>query len=312
MNKPPHTDLPKILIVDDQFANVQALERILENLKITIIQAFSGKEALSAAIRHDFALILMDVQMPIMDGFETAKILMSNNKTTNIPIIFITAYSREEKDIWKGYETGAVDYIFKPVEPAILKSKVRIFLEIYEKKEIEIKYTKLKQANDELINKFKNQNELERLRQDEQREYDKSQAIISFQHYQAIAQSNDIVDVRKLPSINEEILTKLASGYKNLAYDYVKAIRIREERPSEQLIDFSHELANKHIRAKDVIQLHLELLKGYSENVATSSDEKSFSNDARLLLVELLGNLMDIYLFKSTKGGIKQIENEKE
>jgi len=312
MPKPTHTELPKILIVDDQLANIRVLERILENPGITFLQALSGKEALSAAIRHNFALILMDVQMPIMDGFETAEILMANSKTKSIPIIFITAYSREEKDIWKGYETGAVDYIFKPVEPAILKSKVRIFLEIYQKKDIEIRYTKLKQANDELINKFKNQYELERLRQDEQREYDKSQAIISFQHYQAIAQSTDIVDVRNLPSINEELLTKLAVGYKTLAYDYVKAIRIRSKRPSEQLIDFSHELANKHIRAKDIIHLHLELLKGYSEDAVTSSDEKSFSNDARLLLVELLGNLMDIYLFKSTKGGIKQTENEKE
>ena len=301
MPKPTHTELPKILIVDDQLANIRVLERILENPGITFIQALSGKEALSAAIRHNFALILMDVQMPIMDGFETAEILMANSKTKSIPIIFITAYSREEKDIWKGYETGAVDYIFKPVEPAILKSKVRIFLEIYQKKDLELRYSKLKQANNELLEVFNTQHEVEKLKQAELEEYEKNQTIRSFQHYLSIAQSNDIVEVRNLPSLNKEIVAKLATGYKTLAYDYVKALRIREDRPSKQLIDFSHEIANKHIRAKDVIQIHLEVLKEYSELGLPLSEEKEFSNDARLLLVELLGNLLDIYLYKSIK-----------
>ncbi len=146
-----NTDLPKILIVDDSQIQIKLIEKILEKIQATLIQALSGKEALSLAIHHDFAIILMDVQMPIMDGFETAEILMADEKTKHIPIIFITGNSKNETDVWKGFETGAVDYIFKPVEPAILRSKIRILLEIYKRGKVEENFTKLKQSHNELI-----------------------------------------------------------------------------------------------------------------------------------------------------------------
>ncbi len=125
---------PKILIVDDQKANLLALNALLTELDANVLQASSGNEALFESLNHDFALVLLDVQMPVMDGFEVAEIMRSNNKTKHVPIIFLTAISKEKKNVFKGYESGAVDYLFKPLEPDILLSKVRVFLELYQQK----------------------------------------------------------------------------------------------------------------------------------------------------------------------------------
>lgn len=121
---------PKILIVDDVPANLFALEQTLKPLKAELTRAESGEEALSQVLREDFALILMDVQMPGMDGFETVELMRDYEETKNIPVIFVTAISKEEQFISQGYNTGAVDYLFKPINPTVLLSKVSVFLEL--------------------------------------------------------------------------------------------------------------------------------------------------------------------------------------
>ncbi len=123
-----------ILIVDDREENLFVLESILDDNEYNIVKAFSGKEALSLALTHEFALILLDVQMPEMDGYETANLLQGIEKTKDIPVIFITALSKEKEYIFRGYESGAVDYLPKPIDPVILKTKVRIFVELYRSK----------------------------------------------------------------------------------------------------------------------------------------------------------------------------------
>ena len=125
----------KILIVDDRPENLLTLEGILESSELTIIKANSGNEALGLLLEHRFALVLMDVQMPGMDGFETAEIMRSNAKTKNIPIIFVTAISKQRRHIFKGYETGAVDYLYKPLDLEILKSKINAFIDFFKHKE---------------------------------------------------------------------------------------------------------------------------------------------------------------------------------
>ena len=128
----------KVLVVDDKKANILTIEALLEDLEVEIVKANSGNEAIALALEHEFALILMDVQMPDMDGFETAEIIRSNRKTKVNPIIFVTAINKEKKHIFKGYESGGVDYIFKPLDPHILISKVNIFLDLFNgKKEVE-------------------------------------------------------------------------------------------------------------------------------------------------------------------------------
>lgn len=151
---------PKILIVDDISANLVAMERILSDMDIECIRAKSGNEALTLTLSNNFALIISDVHMPIMDGFEFAEILRSDDATNNIPIIFVTATNKEDKHIFKGYELGAVDYLFKPVDSTILKSKVRIFVNLFLKqKEIENHSQFLEKM---VIESQKNKQELER------------------------------------------------------------------------------------------------------------------------------------------------------
>ncbi|WP_019026647.1 hybrid sensor histidine kinase/response regulator [Colwellia piezophila] len=127
--------LPKILIVDDEPNNLRVYERTLASLNVDIVKALSGQQALAVAHKHDFALILMDVQMPCMDGFETASLILEHPKTSHIPVIFITAFARDEVFEFKGYASGAVDYLVKPINEDIVRSKVAVFLELHKEKQ---------------------------------------------------------------------------------------------------------------------------------------------------------------------------------
>jgi len=131
-------DKQKILMVDDKPENLIALEAVLEDDTRELIKAYSGNEALKVLLKESVDLVLLDVQMPGMDGFEVAELMHSNQKIAKVPIIFVTAISKEKKYVVKGYEVGAVDYLFKPIEPIILKSKVKFFLELAQpKRELE-------------------------------------------------------------------------------------------------------------------------------------------------------------------------------
>ncbi len=121
----------KILLVDDRPENLITLEGILDSPELEIYTASSGNEALGMLLEHEFALVLMDVQMPGMDGFETAEIMRSNEKTKQIPIIFVTAISKQRNHIFRGYQAGAVDYLYKPLDLEILKSKIKAFVEFF-------------------------------------------------------------------------------------------------------------------------------------------------------------------------------------
>ncbi len=133
------TKKPLILLVDDRPENLAALEEILADIDLEMVRALSGNEALRLSLKHDFALVLMDVQMPEMDGFETAELMRSNPKTRHLPIIFVTAGMKELQYEFKGYDAGAVDYMAKPIEPIILRSKVAVFLDLYlQRRELEV------------------------------------------------------------------------------------------------------------------------------------------------------------------------------
>ncbi|MEJ2689947.1 MAG: diguanylate cyclase [Deltaproteobacteria bacterium] len=120
-----------ILLVDDHSENLMALEAILEGEGRNIVKANSGNEALGLLSKFEFSLALLDVQMPEMDGFETASRIRNLENCRHIPIIFVSAVKADNSQIFRGYEAGAVDYIFKPLEPAILTAKVDVFLQIY-------------------------------------------------------------------------------------------------------------------------------------------------------------------------------------
>jgi len=140
-----------ILLIDDKPENLLALESVLESDEFNIYKAKSGSDGLALLLEHDFAIVLLDVQMPEMDGFETAELMRGMHKTRHIPIIFITAISKDEKYIFKGYESGAVDYIFKPFDAHILKSKVDVFRDLYQQKKLlEKQALELRNVNQEL------------------------------------------------------------------------------------------------------------------------------------------------------------------
>lgn len=136
---------PKILIVDDKIENLVSLEVVLKNLDVEFIRALSGNEALALTLKHEFALGIIDVQMPDMDGFETVELIHGDPDITYFPVIFVSAIYKEENYVVKGIETGAVDFISKPIIPPVLQGKVRVFLDIYEQKKL------LEISNSELV-----------------------------------------------------------------------------------------------------------------------------------------------------------------
>ena len=125
---------PKILLVDDRPENLLALEAILQGLGHELVKASSGEEALKRLLTEDVALILLDVQMPGMDGFETAAHIKQRERTRDIPIVFLTAIDGEAHQAFRGYAAGAVDYLSKPFDPWVLRAKVGVFIELYERR----------------------------------------------------------------------------------------------------------------------------------------------------------------------------------
>ncbi|MEJ6981513.1 hybrid sensor histidine kinase/response regulator [Pedobacter sp. P351] len=143
----------KILLVDDREDNLMSMEIVLENQGYTFYKATSGKDALKILLKEDdFSLILLDVRMPIMDGYETAELIYQREKLRLVPIIFITGQDYEEAAMFKGYQAGAVDYIRKPFSPQILRSKVAVFAELHRKNQLLSKQEeKLRIINEDLM-----------------------------------------------------------------------------------------------------------------------------------------------------------------
>ena len=153
----PSGSTPSLLLVDDRPENLLALEAVLGPLGQPMVRAGSGEEALRHLLTNDVAVIVLDVQMPGIDGFETARHIKLRDRTRDIPIIFLTAISQDLENRLRGYGTGAVDYIFKPVEPEVLRAKVAVFLDLH------LKTRLLQQQHEQLIRKSE---ELERSNSD--------------------------------------------------------------------------------------------------------------------------------------------------
>ena len=134
----------KILLVDDEPKSLYALQQLLATLEQNLMIAQSGEAALRLALKNDFAVILLDVRMPGIDGFETARLIRSRERSRSTPIIFLTAAADEMNSMFRGYEVGAVDYLMKPVVPEVLKSKVSVFVELHRKSE------RLRESEDKL------------------------------------------------------------------------------------------------------------------------------------------------------------------
>jgi signal transduction histidine kinase len=145
---------PSVLLVDDIEANLLATEAQLSSLDCDLVRASSGNEALRQLLKRDFAVMLLDVQMPEMDGYEVARHARDNPATRHVPIIFVTAINENEEHVLRGYDTGAFDFLFKPVNPHVLRSKVRVFLDLFRGRQ---------KLSDEILSHKRTLVELERL-----------------------------------------------------------------------------------------------------------------------------------------------------
>ncbi|HEV8541039.1 MAG TPA: ATP-binding protein [Verrucomicrobiae bacterium] len=147
----PKSDAVNILMVDDSPDKLLAMESVLADLGQNLVKVNSGEEALRILLKQEFALILLDVNMPRMDGFETAQMIRRRRSLEHIPIIFVTALSTTDADVFKGYQFGAVDYILTPFVPEILKTKVGVFIELWkQRRELQARAETLKQLNESL------------------------------------------------------------------------------------------------------------------------------------------------------------------
>lgn len=193
------TEIEKIpvLLVDDRPENLTALAGLLEDMGLDIFTATSGNEALRLSLRHEFAIVLMDVRMPDMDGYETAELMRANPKTRSLPIIFVTAAMQDTEHQFKGYEAGAFDYLLKPIEPPILRSKVRVFCDLYhQRRRLEMHEQQLEALVAERTAEL--QKTLDSLRESERRFRELLASVTSYM-YMVVIESGRVVSTKHGP-----------------------------------------------------------------------------------------------------------------
>lgn len=193
-----------ILVVDDREEGLLAVQAVLDSPDYNLVKAYSGNDALKQLLTNDFAVILLDVQMPVINGFETAAIIKTREKSRDIPIIFMSAINQDELYVYQGYEAGAVDYLLKPFDPYILKSKVSVFVDIYRKKQL------IKQQNEKIHLNELNMHSMALANME----------IESLKRYQYLADSIPQIVFRVGANGENEYFNKVWFEYTGLSFDF--------------------------------------------------------------------------------------------
>ncbi|MCP3924385.1 MAG: diguanylate cyclase [Desulfobacterales bacterium] len=285
----PINQTANVLIVDDRPENLYTLEVILKGTKI--IKAGSGKEALLKVLNHEIALILLDVQMPEMDGYEVATLLRSNADTCHIPIIFITAISKEKQNIFQGYDSGAVDYLFKPLEPEILKRKVSIFLDLYNQNQI-IK-NQNKKLNDANLKILKQQGALI--------EDERLKVVLQM----AGAAAHELSQPLMVLLGNIELIEMDTDDPKKVL-KYIPKIKEAGQRLSEtvnKIHIFDHEEAIAHNRKAQVLNLGRKI-----KILSVEDDDRDFN---KIALILEKGDGMTLFREKIVESALQRLDKEK-
>lgn len=250
----------KILLVDDNADNLMSMEVILEKEGYTFSKALSGKEALKILLKvDDFSLILLDVRMPIMDGYETAELIYQREKLRHIPIIFITGEDYEDASVFKGYKSGAVDYIRKPVNPQILRAKVGVFAELYKKNLLlQRQEEKLIRINEELLqsNKYLEKRVFERTCELENLNHELKDLNLSKDKFLSII-SHDLRNPISALLISSN---KLSRDTKDPIFDSVQPLIKIIERSGNRILQQLNELVDWAKMQQEKVTLNFEKL----------------------------------------------------
>ncbi|MEP6700241.1 MAG: response regulator [Bacteroidota bacterium] len=310
-NTPPLKSDIKILLVDDREDNLFSIAAILEKDHYNIIKANSGRAALKILLtEYDFSLILMDVQMPDLNGFETATIIYERDKLKNIPIIFITAYSNDEDHIFKGYKMGGVDYIYKPINPELLRVKVSVFVELYRKNlQLQFQEKKLLTANRSL------QKEIEERKISEDKIQQLNQQLTENNTH--LKQVNDELDqfaymashdlqepLRKIQMFSDKILLrKEQDGEAEKYFSKIISASRRMQSLINNLLDFSrHSVSSSDFKVTDLNQLVKETLTDLEIDIEKSTAQINYSN---LPVISAVPDLMQRLFYNLLSNAIK-------
>jgi signal transduction histidine kinase len=275
----PRSDI-KILVIDDREDNLFSIEAILEKDNYTIVKANSGRAALKILLaEHDFSLILMDVQMPELNGFETATIIYERDILKNIPIIFITAYGKDEDHIFRGYQMGGVDYIYKPINPDLLRAKVSVFVELYRKtRQLQLQEEKLLSANLSLQKEIEDRKISEEKVQQLNQQLTENNAHLKNMNDEldqfAYMASHDLQEpLRKIQMFSDKILEKKVQDEESEKY-FSKIISASRRMQSliNNLLDFSrHSVRTSDFRRTDLNELLKETLNELEMEIEKNS-----------------------------------------
>lgn len=262
----------KILLVDDKENNLLSMESIFERDDYELIRASSGKEALKILLKeHDFTLILMDVEMPDVNGFEAATLIYQREKLQHIPIIFITAHSYGDENMFKGYKAGAVDYIYKPIQSELLRAKVSVFVELYRKNHMLIaQEQKLKAINKsleiEIKDRIASEEKVKELNKKLLKNIEQLESTNKELDQFAFIASHDLQEpLRKIRTFSNRILGKYKSQIDEEGQMYMEKMQNACERMQNLINDiltFSKIASNKEDRVKsDMNQILDEVIQ---------------------------------------------------
>jgi signal transduction histidine kinase len=217
-------DPSDILVVDDDASNLSAIEAVLSDLGVRLTLSRSGEDSLRHLLQHDYAVILLDVNLPGMSGFETARLIRARERTRHVPIIFITGYSHDEENIRRGYELGAVDYLFKPIVADVLRAKVKVFVDLRDRTaEVALQAERLRDA--ERLEAVRNLEE-------ERRRWEAEELRRQIRQQRLLNEQLSEIDRRK-----DEFIAMLAHELRNPLVPLVMGLRlIASRRPSDLLI----------------------------------------------------------------------------
>lgn len=272
------TEAVNILLVDDDAKSLIATEVVLSELKQNTIKAKSGKEALRLVLENEFAVILLDVKLPDMDGFQIAEFIRRHKKSRDTPIIFMTAYGRDEIMISRGYSLGAVDYIFKPIIPEILRAKVAVFIRLFETT------VQLKEAG-RLLEQQSQQELQKRARELEKLNKELEDSNKELDQFAYIASHDLREPLRTITNFIQLLGSKYQSLFNEEAKQYMFFISDGAERMKnliKDLLEFSHvgrkELLRENILVPVVLEnvkqsLHNEIMKSEAEIIADADLE---------------------------------------